>query len=215
VRIDAPQFALVGFPGAVPEVAVDPGDAGDEVVGLDGAQDPASLRIDLVDAIGGDLEQVRAVEGGAGLGSEVEGVQRRATRRIEGLQLRAAANHGARLETIRPTGNRWVGRTRSDSECLVGVQGFEPRQAESESAVLPLDDTPVGLVVRGGIMGRDRRGQGRCRLGWSGSWDDGMHGVVAPTTSFGERPSGPRSQGRKATTASWDDGIWRCRASLC
>ena len=29
---------------------------------------------------------------------------------------------------------------------MVGVQGFEPRQAESESAVLPLDDTPVWLL---------------------------------------------------------------------
>jgi len=28
---------------------------------------------------------------------------------------------------------------------MVGVQGFEPRQAESESAVLPLDDTPLSL----------------------------------------------------------------------
>ena len=29
---------------------------------------------------------------------------------------------------------------------MVGVQGFEPRQAESESAVLPLDDTPMTAV---------------------------------------------------------------------
>jgi hypothetical protein len=32
-RIDAPQIALVAFPGGVPELAVDPGDAGDETVG--------------------------------------------------------------------------------------------------------------------------------------------------------------------------------------
>src|SRR5262245_49706552 len=31
-RIDAPQFALVVFPGAVPQLAIDPGHAGDETV---------------------------------------------------------------------------------------------------------------------------------------------------------------------------------------
>src|SRR5262245_3535860 len=36
-RIDPPQFALVTFPGAVPELAVDPGDPGDDAVRLDGA----------------------------------------------------------------------------------------------------------------------------------------------------------------------------------
>src|SRR6266705_805041 len=37
-RIDSPQIALVTFPGGVPELAVDPGDAGDKTVGLDGAK---------------------------------------------------------------------------------------------------------------------------------------------------------------------------------
>ena len=49
LRIDSTEFAFLGFPGAVPEFAVDPGDAGDEAVGLDGAQDLAGLRIDLMD----------------------------------------------------------------------------------------------------------------------------------------------------------------------
>ena len=44
-----PQLALVTFPGGVPELAIDPGDTGDEAVGLDGAKDGACLRIDLVD----------------------------------------------------------------------------------------------------------------------------------------------------------------------
>src|SRR5262245_61684138 len=48
-RIDAPHVALVAFPGAVPELAVDPGDPGDDAVGLDGAQDRPGLGIDLVD----------------------------------------------------------------------------------------------------------------------------------------------------------------------
>ena len=48
-RIDTPHLALIALPGAVPEFAVDPGDAGDEAVGLDGAKDRAGLGIDLMD----------------------------------------------------------------------------------------------------------------------------------------------------------------------
>src|SRR5262245_1229212 len=38
-RIDSPEIALVAFPRAVPQLSVDPGDAGDEAVGLDRAKD--------------------------------------------------------------------------------------------------------------------------------------------------------------------------------
>ncbi len=48
-RIDPPQFALVTFPGAVPELSVDPGDPGDEAVGLDRAKNCPCLGIDLMD----------------------------------------------------------------------------------------------------------------------------------------------------------------------
>src|SRR6185312_8148426 len=48
LRIDAPQIALVAFPGAVALLAIDAGDAGDDAVGLDGAQHLAGLRVDLV-----------------------------------------------------------------------------------------------------------------------------------------------------------------------
>ena len=48
-RIDAPQIALVPFPGRMPEFAVDPTDAGDEAVRLDGAKHGPGLGIDLVD----------------------------------------------------------------------------------------------------------------------------------------------------------------------
>ena len=48
-RIDPPQIALVPFPGAVPELAVDPGHPGDEAVGFDGAQNRPCLGIDLMD----------------------------------------------------------------------------------------------------------------------------------------------------------------------
>src|SRR5262249_10937837 len=113
-RIDSPQIALVTFPSAVPKLAVDPGDTGDETVGLDGAKDSprlgidlmdlpgpilphperpfgprqprvtaaagrrdrgehtASLRIDLVDAILGELKQVLPVEGRSGMAGDID-----------------------------------------------------------------------------------------------------------------------------------------------
>src|SRR6187549_2412531 len=48
-RIDPPQLALVAFPGAVPELSLDPRDPGHEPVGLDRAKDRARPRIDLMD----------------------------------------------------------------------------------------------------------------------------------------------------------------------
>src|SRR5262249_61250747 len=44
-----PQVALAVFPGAVPQLPVDPGDTRDEAVGLDRAKDGSSLGIDLMD----------------------------------------------------------------------------------------------------------------------------------------------------------------------
>src|SRR5438445_1998100 len=127
-RIYSPHFALVAFPGAVPEFAVDPGDPGDEAVGLDGAKDSAclgidlmdlpvpmlshperpfgprepgvtaaagrgdrgehtaGLRIDLLDAILGDLKQVLAVEGRSGMRSDIDRAHRLPARGIERVQ---------------------------------------------------------------------------------------------------------------------------------
>src|SRR6202790_2306858 len=48
-RIDSPQIAFVTFPRAVPELSVDPGDPGDEAVGLDRAKNRPCLGIDLMD----------------------------------------------------------------------------------------------------------------------------------------------------------------------
>src|SRR5687767_4084146 len=48
-RIDPDQFALVTFPDAVPELSVDPGDAGDEAVRFDGAKNRPCFGIDLMD----------------------------------------------------------------------------------------------------------------------------------------------------------------------
>jgi len=113
----------------VPELAVDPGDAGNDAVGFDGAKNdsrfgidlmdlPASvlphperpfgpreprvtaaarrrdrrehaacLRIDLLDAILGDLKQVFAVEGGSRMRGDIDRARRLSTLRIEGVQL--------------------------------------------------------------------------------------------------------------------------------
>src|SRR4051794_12747898 len=37
-RIDSSHVAVVTFPGSVPELAVDPGDAGHDAIGLDGSK---------------------------------------------------------------------------------------------------------------------------------------------------------------------------------
>src|SRR5262245_35021569 len=47
--IDSPHITLATFPGTVPELSVDPGDPGDETVGLDRAENRACLGIDLMD----------------------------------------------------------------------------------------------------------------------------------------------------------------------
>src|SRR6185312_11346848 len=49
LRIDAPEIALLAFPCRVPELAVEPGDAGDEAARFDGAENGAGIGIDLVD----------------------------------------------------------------------------------------------------------------------------------------------------------------------
>jgi hypothetical protein len=128
-RIDPPHVALVAFPSAVPELAVDPGDAGNDAVGFDGAKNssrfgidlmdlPASVlpypqrafrpreprvtatarrrdrrehtarfRIDLLDAILGDLKQVLAVEGGSRMRGDIDRADGLSTLRVEGIQL--------------------------------------------------------------------------------------------------------------------------------
>src|SRR5439155_10606483 len=121
--------ALVTFPGAVPELSVDPGDPGDEAGGLDraknrpclgidlmdlpvsilphperpfGPREPrvaapagrrdrgdhtAGLRIDLLDAVLGNLKQVPAVEGRSCKRGDIDRAQRLPARGIEGDQL--------------------------------------------------------------------------------------------------------------------------------
>jgi hypothetical protein len=49
LRIDVAEFAFVTLPSAMPKLAVDPGDAGDKAVRLDGALDRSGLRINLMD----------------------------------------------------------------------------------------------------------------------------------------------------------------------
>src|SRR5262249_20587806 len=49
LRIDSPHIALVTLPGAVPQLAIDPGDPGDEAIRLDGAKNCPRAGIDLMD----------------------------------------------------------------------------------------------------------------------------------------------------------------------
>ena len=53
----------------------------------DRGEHAAGLRIDLLDAILGDLKQVLAVEGRSGMRGDIDRAQRLAARRIEGVQL--------------------------------------------------------------------------------------------------------------------------------
>src|SRR6185369_11277891 len=53
--IDAADFAPLGFQGGVPEFAVDPGDARDETIRFDRAQDGAGLGVNLVNLAGAVL----------------------------------------------------------------------------------------------------------------------------------------------------------------
>jgi hypothetical protein len=48
-RIDSPQIAPVTFPGAVPQLSVDPRDPGNQAIGLDRAKYRSGLGIDLID----------------------------------------------------------------------------------------------------------------------------------------------------------------------
>ena len=50
LRIDSPQITVIAFPSGVPELSIDPRDAGDKAVGLDRAKNRASLGIDLMDS---------------------------------------------------------------------------------------------------------------------------------------------------------------------
>src|SRR5229473_1069440 len=96
-RIDSPHIALVTFPGAVPELAVDPGHAGDEALGLDGAQNGAGLGIDLMDLALAILPHPERPfgPGEPGVGAAAGRRDRRqhtTGRRIEGGQLVSGGN---------------------------------------------------------------------------------------------------------------------------
>jgi hypothetical protein len=58
----------------------------------DGGEHAAALRIDLLDAILGDLKQVLAVESRSRMRGDIKGTQRLAAHRIEGVQLVSGGN---------------------------------------------------------------------------------------------------------------------------
>ena len=53
--VNSANVARLALPGAVPELAIDPGDAGDEAIRLDGAEHGSGLGIDLMDPAGAVL----------------------------------------------------------------------------------------------------------------------------------------------------------------
>ena len=58
---DRPQIALVTFPGHMPELSVEPGDPGDEAVGLDRAKNRPCFGIDLIAFSGPDISPTESV----------------------------------------------------------------------------------------------------------------------------------------------------------
>ena len=85
--IDLVDLAVAILPD--PERAFGPGEP--RIAAAAGRRDrgehAAGLRIDLLDAILGDLEQVPAVEGRSGMRGDVERARQLAARRIEGVEL--------------------------------------------------------------------------------------------------------------------------------
>ncbi|MNF88619.1 hypothetical protein D3C84_711170 [compost metagenome] len=91
---DFPGFGvdLMNFPFAVlahPQRAFGPGQA--RVVatagGRNGGEDFASAWVDFLDAVLGDLEQVRAIECRAGMAGDIERAQQVATVGVQGVEL--------------------------------------------------------------------------------------------------------------------------------
>ncbi len=65
---------------------------------------------------------------------------------------------------------------------MVGGLGFEPRQAESESAVLPLDDPPTGgplLYARKWPDSRITGGKGKCPATYGEVADSGAKIILS------------------------------------
>src|SRR6185312_13718883 len=87
VRIDLMDLARAILPD--PERPFRPGEAGILAATRrrDHREHAAGRGIDLLDAILGDLEEVPAVEGGAGMGGDIDRAHRLAARRIHGVEL--------------------------------------------------------------------------------------------------------------------------------
>ena len=86
-------------------------------------------------------------------------------------------------------------------KAVAGGLGFEPRQPESESGVLPLDDPPTGsafafAVGEPGFIERWRRWQGPFFESFVGLWK-GAQRANRPEKKKGPRRSAARSLGRK------------------
>ena len=131
--IDSPQIALVAFPGAVPELAVDPGHPGDEAVGLDGAKNRPGLRIDLVDLPAPMLPHPERPFGPGEPG------------------VAAAAGRGDRREHIGRSSDRSCGcdPRRSDTDARRRTPSRHARRHRSSAATFPLAGSKALQLVSG------------------------------------------------------------------
>ena len=66
---------------------------------------------------------------------------------------------------------------------LAGMAGIEPARAESKSAVLPLDYTPVYIPAPGGIFG-EKKGHTALCVPFHVGWKMGLEPTVSSATNW-------------------------------
>lgn len=204
-RVDAAEVAFRAFPRAVPELALDPCDAGDEAVGGDHAPDGAGPGVDLADpaplvvadperALGpgkagvaalrgrdgaehvagrgvdpadvaaGDLPEVLAVEGGAGVGECGEARDDVAALRVEAVQVVAGGepDPGSVVADAVDGLDVVEGAVLAEDFRACVLHAREPSQSGRARGVTTLSGSPGRRGPSSGGRGRDR-GPRPCR----------------------------------------------------
>ena len=184
VRVDAAQIAVVAFPRAMPQLTVDPADAGDETVGFERAQHRAGGRVDLHDAafavlaypqaaIGPGHARVATFAGGGnrgqhGAGGGIDLVDARFGQLVQVGAVESGAGVGRTrqaacdLSAVRIDGDQALTGGGPDVAAVVGDAGHA--FAGVEGAVFAGDfnradvDCVARCVVHGGLLD-GRRGQ--------------------------------------------------------
>ena len=122
LRIDLVDFTVAMLPD--PERAFRPGHSGCAAVGCrDRRQHTASLRVDLLDAILGNLEQMFAVEGGSRVRGDIERAHRLAAVGVNRVQRVAGRDPHAGAVIAHPVhmGDAGKGTVFADDGCCCSI----------------------------------------------------------------------------------------------